>query len=391
MATYKVIQDIEAEDKLIGPFSLRQFIYAIIVIVCGLLAFQIGKVAWWLAIPFAPIMLFFGALAAPLGKDQSTEVWLLAKIRFSLKPRRRIWDQSGMKQLVTITAPKKMERRLTNGLSQTEVKSRLQALADVIDSRGWSTKNSTINAFTAPGYGSTTQSLMSDSDRLVNMNSGPMEVPSFDVSTIEDMLDERNNPRAQQLNQMVAASTEAHRKQAVAIARGEAPPQPAPAGIGAVTPSAPAAPADYWFLNQTSATAPQGLTTFSNGPLINSSAPSTPPPPVPAPFVVPDPQLSAPITAADEAALLEHIKEDERNYSRMKGHIKTIPTAEERRQKEMEAARQKAAEATMTRQPDPVIMNLANNDDLDVATIARQANKQTTQSSSSDEVVISLH
>ena len=28
MATYKVIQDIEAEDKLIGPLTLRQFIYA---------------------------------------------------------------------------------------------------------------------------------------------------------------------------------------------------------------------------------------------------------------------------------------------------------------------------------------------------------------------------
>ena len=28
MATYKVIQDIEAEDKLLGPLTLRQFIYA---------------------------------------------------------------------------------------------------------------------------------------------------------------------------------------------------------------------------------------------------------------------------------------------------------------------------------------------------------------------------
>ncbi|MGH7158305.1 MAG: PrgI family mobile element protein [Candidatus Saccharimonadales bacterium] len=28
MATYKVIQDIEAEDKILGPLTLRQFIYA---------------------------------------------------------------------------------------------------------------------------------------------------------------------------------------------------------------------------------------------------------------------------------------------------------------------------------------------------------------------------
>jgi len=31
MATYKVPQDVEADDKLIGPFSFRQFIYLIIV------------------------------------------------------------------------------------------------------------------------------------------------------------------------------------------------------------------------------------------------------------------------------------------------------------------------------------------------------------------------
>jgi len=39
MATYKVIQDIEAEDKLVGPLTLRQFIYAAIAAICGYLSF----------------------------------------------------------------------------------------------------------------------------------------------------------------------------------------------------------------------------------------------------------------------------------------------------------------------------------------------------------------
>ena len=30
MAVYKVIQDIEAEDKLLGPLTLKQFIFAVI-------------------------------------------------------------------------------------------------------------------------------------------------------------------------------------------------------------------------------------------------------------------------------------------------------------------------------------------------------------------------
>jgi hypothetical protein len=43
----------------------------------------------------------------------------------------------------------------------------------------------------------------------------------------------------------------------------------------------------------------------------------------------------------------------------------------------------------VTRQPDPAILELANNDDLDVATLARQASKEIKKSP--DEVEIKLH
>ncbi len=39
MATYKVIQDIEAEDKFVGPLTLKQFIFACITVVLGYLSF----------------------------------------------------------------------------------------------------------------------------------------------------------------------------------------------------------------------------------------------------------------------------------------------------------------------------------------------------------------
>ena len=35
MAQYKVPQDVEAEDKLIGPFSFRQFIYLGVAVLTG--------------------------------------------------------------------------------------------------------------------------------------------------------------------------------------------------------------------------------------------------------------------------------------------------------------------------------------------------------------------
>src|SRR5688572_27716301 len=112
MATYKVIQDIEAEDKLLGPLSLRQFIYAVIVVVLLFVMWQLFMVQWALALPFLFPTVFFALLAAPVGGNQSSEVWLLAKIRFFLKPQTRVWDQTGIKQLVTITAPKKIDRHL---------------------------------------------------------------------------------------------------------------------------------------------------------------------------------------------------------------------------------------------------------------------------------------
>ena len=40
MAQYKVPQDVEADDKLIGPFSFRQFVY--LLIAGGLIALAVG-------------------------------------------------------------------------------------------------------------------------------------------------------------------------------------------------------------------------------------------------------------------------------------------------------------------------------------------------------------
>ena len=144
MGTYKVIQDIEAEDKLLGPLTLRQFVYAIIVIVSLFIGFKLVTgpgVAKYFAVLLIPQIVFFAVLAAPFGHDQSNEVWLLAKIRFFFKPRVRIWDQTGMKELVTITAPKKIEKQLTKDFSRDEARNRLKALANTLDTRGWAVKS----------------------------------------------------------------------------------------------------------------------------------------------------------------------------------------------------------------------------------------------------------
>lgn len=137
MAVYKVPQDVEADDKLIGPFSFRQFIYLIIVAMASALAWGLAQLFVPLAIIPLPIILFFGAIALPLRKDQPMEIYMAAMWSFFLKPHMRKWDPDGIESLIEITAPKSLDIQFTKDISQDEAQRRLGYLASVVDSRGW--------------------------------------------------------------------------------------------------------------------------------------------------------------------------------------------------------------------------------------------------------------
>ncbi|MEI6054367.1 MAG: PrgI family protein [Candidatus Saccharibacteria bacterium] len=151
MSKYKVPQDVEADDKLIGPFSFRQFIYIIIVVMAGALAWGLAQLFIVLAIIPLPIMIFFGALALPLRKDQPMEIYLAAMASFFLKPRERKWDPDGIESLIEITVPKITETQLTKDISQNEAQRRFDYLAEIVDSKGWSVR-SNGNAMTSDAY-----------------------------------------------------------------------------------------------------------------------------------------------------------------------------------------------------------------------------------------------
>lgn len=311
MATYKVIQDIEAEDKLLGPLSLRQFIYAVIVVVLGFVMFQLFRVNFLLPLPLLPFAILFGILAAPFGHDQSSEIWLLAKIRFLLKPRIRKWDQSGLQELVKITVPKKVELSRTDGLDETQVKSRLSALAHTLDTRGWALKGVEMSTANTP-YAAYTANT-GGSDRLLMPSVVPAQGIADDVSSADDILDAQHNPVAQHMSQMVQANDQARRQALMAKmdeirnTQAQAPvAQPQPAPVVVQPPTQPVAPAAQQ-------SQPQPTTPLQQTPQPNA--------------------------------------------------VNTVPEP-----------------------PNPAILGLASNDDLSVATIARQANKAT----DGDEVVISL-
>jgi hypothetical protein len=140
MAVYKVPQDVEADDKLIGPFSFRQFIYLIIAAIAIALAWGLSQLFVPLAIIPLPIIIFFGALALPLKKDQPMETYLAAIVSFYIKPRKRLWQPDGIQSLVEITAPKVIEIQRSKSLSQSEAEQRLSYLADIVDTEGWAVR-----------------------------------------------------------------------------------------------------------------------------------------------------------------------------------------------------------------------------------------------------------
>ena len=136
MATYKVPQDVEADDKLLGPFTFRQFIYLMIVFGLGALAvglFQIFPILAIIPIPFA---LFFAILALPIKKDQPMETYVAALLSYYTKPNKRYWLPGQSESTILITAPKKVEAPRARDISQEDASHRLSFLAEIVDSEG---------------------------------------------------------------------------------------------------------------------------------------------------------------------------------------------------------------------------------------------------------------
>ena len=140
MAQYKVPQDVEADDKLLGPFSFRQFVY--LLIAGGLIALAVAlfQIFPLLAIIPLPPVLLLAALALPLKKDQPMETYLAALVSYYLKPHTRTWMPGQKESTIEITAPKVVEETRTRDISGEEATHRLSFLADIVDTEGYAIK-----------------------------------------------------------------------------------------------------------------------------------------------------------------------------------------------------------------------------------------------------------
>ena len=305
MSVYKVPQDVEAEDKLLGPFSFRQFVFLIIAVIGIAIAYGLSTILLPLAIIPVPIILFFGALALPLKKDQPMEVYLAAVISFMLKPKKRLWQPDGIERLVEVIAPKVEEKTYGNNYDQAEVQRRLSYLANLVDSQGWSIRG-------------------------VNNPNSSMRADLFNEGqAANDILDE-NSTTAQNINHLINQSDVRRRQEVI---------QKMQTGQSATPPP-----------TQT----PQ---------LSQSSQPDNPAPDTPLqmnPYPTMRQSVLNPVSGRPAA-----------NTS-----AQTQPTT---------------TPQTSVNEVPPAIIELANNRDLSIETIAREANRiQQENKLSDEEVVISL-
>lgn len=362
MATYKLIQDIEADDHILGPLSLRQFIFALITAFFLYLDFIcVVKGVVFMLVILGPPTLLVGFFAFPFHGDQPTEVWALGKLRFWFKPRQRLWNQSGVKELVTITVPKKVERVYTDGLSQVEVKSRLKALANTIDSRGWAVKHVSADAYSQNAFDA-------DSDRLLNANDFAQTVSPEDQVQEADVLDDTDSPLARQFDTMINQSAQI-RRQALIDQMSTAVPttaQPAPVFQQQAQQDAQQRAADSWFTQPLSAPV-QPIT-----PIVDTAA-----------------------SLAEEEAIKKQLRERADNAHVSYGNMRTLQPGGAQPQAPPALPVLVApslnplqpAPASSLPAPDPAILSLSRNDNLSVATLAREAQKN----KGDGEVVVSLH
>ena len=323
MAQYKVPQDVEADDKLLGPFTFRQFVY--LMIIGGLIG--LGVLLWGvfppLIIVLVPPILLLGALALPLKKDQPMETYLSAVVSFYLKPHIRIWESGEPESTIVITAPKQKEEKRTKNLDQEEAMHRLSFLADIIDTEGYAIKGA------APSSGVKAE-IYAEASNTLDMFDDPTSSNNSISQTLQNNASIRYDNA---VNHMYAEANSPQTPQQPTVAQSSTQPQTSPPAQSTETqPFNPQPPA------------------LPDNPIANTN-----------------PLSDAAIRTNDTIVKPDSIAA------------------------EIEAAKAESAstDSQPATAPDPNLLNLANNNDFSIETIAKQAKRIKDQQE--DEVYISLH
>ena len=377
MAVYKVPQDVEAEDKLLGPFSFKQFIFLLIAVGSIAVAYGLSRILTPLAIIPLPVIIFFGTLALPLRKDQPMEVYLAAIISFILKPKNRLWRPDGIEAMIEVIAPKAEDQQYGKGYSEEEVQRRLSYLANLVDSRGWSVR----------GVQEPDSSMRED---LYN-----------EAQSIDDLLDD-SGTRAQNFDNLLLQKDNLRRQEIMNKMQHQAAPLAEPTPV--TQPPIPIPQPEPIIYNHV---APQASTGYTPMAIVQPTAPDediklvvNPYPAMNQSVLQPLSQpMSPPVTAMPQSTEQLQPVVQPVAYQQPTNPIPiqpqpttavVAPNPELQPTSTPEPVVEKQPEVTIPEPVSPVIIDLANNHaDLSVESLQREANRIKLKEES-EEVVISL-
>ncbi len=267
MGTYKVPQNVEAEDKILGPLSLKQFIYAVIGIGYGALMFLMFKsvIVIWIFLGLPP-MLFMLALGLYQREDQPLETFVVAVFQFIVRPKQRIWEKEPITEVFRVEPPKvKVEAHQRD---PREVRSQLAQLADLVDTRGWSIKEPELQDPEAAPPIDLRDRIGSE---ILDRNVGQAE-----VSQADDIM-AAQNPGVQNLNSLLETTGRSMREEAIAKMYTPSSAQPAPVAVPvrpvpAPQPAPAAQPTAAASYIPVAAPAPAGSSISATSPALPSDA-----------------------------------------------------------------------------------------------------------------------
>ncbi|HSX14804.1 MAG TPA: PrgI family protein [Candidatus Saccharimonadales bacterium] len=264
MGQYKVPQNVEAEDKIIGALTLKQFIYTVAGVMIGLVSFlTMRKTPIVMLIIGLPPTAFFLLLGLYQRQDQPFEALFLSLVSFMTKPRKRIWIKEPIEEVFKIEAPK-IVKEVTQR-DPEEVRGQLERLSQIVDTRGWSSKKAELQEPSG-------EAGLESEGRLVEPNLPASGEPiETDVSLADDILDFQNNPSAHNIGSLIKDQAKTIREEAVKKLHAQAqaqttPPPDQQVSVGSSNLTTDQTPAPDATYQPTATTSPQSATVTASQP-----------------------------------------------------------------------------------------------------------------------------
>ena len=133
---FQVPQNIDLEDKIVGPLTLKNFLILLFGGMFIYLLFFIPMpraITIIIAIPLGIILLAISFIKV---QDQSFPRFFLSLIYYMLRPKKRLWNQNAIKPEVKIKN-KTQKEAIAHPDKQNLSAQQIAKLAAIVDTKGW--------------------------------------------------------------------------------------------------------------------------------------------------------------------------------------------------------------------------------------------------------------